>query len=138
MIQFKTTLEFEPEQLVESMGTGEARALRRVGFATREEAQASIVPGNMASRPGQPPHDKTGTLKRFILYEFDKSTGSVVMGAKLLRRKSKDVVTALEYGGRSVTAQAKQITVERRPFMQPAFNKAIRNTVPTAFQDCIR
>lgn len=138
MMRLKTTIEFEPEKLVESMGTGEARALRRVGFATREAAQASIVPGNMSSRPGQPPHDKTGTLKRWILYEFDKSTGSMVIGAKLLRRKSKDVVTTLEHGGRSITAQARQITVERRPFMQPAFNQAIRHTVPTAFQDCIR
>lgn len=138
MIQFKTTLEFETEQLVESMGTGEARALRRVGFATRESAQASIVPGNMASRPGQPPHDKTGTLKRWILYEFDKATGSIVVGPKLLKRKSKDVVTSLEYGGRSVATTTKTIRVERRPFMQPAFGKAIRHTVPTAFQDCIR
>lgn len=138
MIQFKTTLEFETKQLVESMGTGEARALRRVGFATREAAQASIIPGNASSRPGQPPHDKIGTLKRWILYEFDRETNSMVAGAKLLKRKSRDAATALEHGGRSVTTKARQITIERRPFMQPAFGKAIRHTVPTAFQDCIR
>lgn len=81
------------------------------------------------SRPGTPPGDVIGTLKRFVLFDVDQAKRNVIMGpAWLPRQQSQRTLELLEHGGvrrqrsrrhnRTVTAR-----YPARPFMRPAFNK---------------
>lgn len=138
MIGFKMSVEFDVEKLEQKMRRAEARALKILGFETRLKAQNSIVNGTGPSRPGTPPKNKVGTLKRFILYSYDKETNSVTVGAKLLKRKSKDAAKALEHGGVSQTTKKKPIRVAARPFMEPAFQSVKRQSIPSVFANTLR
>lgn len=132
------SFDFDVQKLERKARAMEYRGLEKLGFQTRQVARDSIMPAATSSRPGDPPRDKTGTLKRFILYSLDKSTMSVVAGAKLLKRKSKDAAKALEHGGLAMTAKKKSIYVSARPFMEPAFEKISRRSIPSVFANTLR
>jgi len=138
MIGFGLSVEFDVAKLEKRMRKAEKWALQQLGFQTRAKAQASIVPGAESSRPGTPPKDKTGTLKRFILYSYDKDTNSVVAGAKLLRRRSRDAATSLEHGGISLNVKKKPRRIAARPFMQPAFEQVARQSIPSVFTNTLK
>lgn len=138
MIGFGFSFDFDVEKLERKTIAMEQRGLKILGFQTRQVAMDSIMPAATASRPGDPPRDKTGVLKRFILYSLDKATMSVVAGAKLLRRKSKDAAKALEHGGLAMTAKQKPIYVSARPLMEPAFEKIARRSIPSVFANTLR
>jgi hypothetical protein len=74
------------------------RALNILGAVTMSEARRLIRRRKRPSKPGEPPSSPTGVLKRTIVYGFDSSTRSVVVGP--YRTKSKtNVPNVLEYGG---------------------------------------
>lgn len=135
---FGFTIQYDANKMAEKAKRMEARALKILGFETRAKAQASITDSTGPSRPGEPPHNKVGTLKRFILYSYDKESNSVVVGAKLLKRKSRDAAKALEHGGTSLTTKKKPIRVAARPFMEPAFQKVARQSIPAVFANTLR
>ena len=70
-----------------------------------------------ASKPGFPPGDVTGILKKTIFFSFDDSRRTVVIGPiKTSGTKGRNVPETLEYGrGR----------IRPRPFMVPAHNEAL-------------
>lgn len=138
MMSFGFSFDFDVQKLERKARAMEYRGLEKLGFQTRVAARESIMPGATASRPGNPPRDKTGVLKRFILYSLDKQTMSVVTGAKLLKRKSKDAAKALEHGGLAMNDRKKTIHVAARPFMEPAFEKIARRSIPSVFAGTLR
>lgn len=101
---------------------------------------------NKPSDPGQPPKSVTGALKANILFAWDGSTRTVVIGPRLLPGKTKGLPKALETGD-TVDAKViekgkrvkKRINIESRPFMKPALNVALKeNLVPTLWRGAIR
>lgn len=88
------------------------------------------------SVPGQPPKvsnlrlpnlKKTVQGTRAILFAYDESTDSVVVGPVLYRssRSAVPVPRTLEFGGTATTAKHKTIRVQARPYMGPAMIKGI-------------
>lgn len=134
MIGFRLTdIEFDDDLIQETLDRAEFRGLRRTGFQTREKAQGSLQHSNLISRPGRPPNSHTGFLSRFILFDVDKNAKSMVVGPKQLNRRSSNVTQALEKSGFSRNTRGKLIRIAARPFMVPAFNQIVRQSVPDVF-----
>lgn len=105
------------------------RALSKFGAFVRATARQSIRKRKKASRPGQPPTNQTGLLKKFIFYFYDEREGSVVVGPVKLKRNP-DALEALEFGGRFDRSigrgsgrKRRRVLYKARPFMQPAYEK---------------
>jgi hypothetical protein len=112
--------------------------LSRFGYRVRAAAKKSIVKRKKTSQPGKPPSSRTGALKNFILYSVEKPEKSVVIGPSYLQRKSKYAVQSLENGGISISPKGQRLNISARPFMVPAFDKTILNSVPGVFQNAVK
>lgn len=68
--------------LTEKMSAPIRKALMQQGAYLRTAARNSIKRGTPKnpSTPGAPPHSVTGLLKNFIIYKYDPSAASVVVG----------------------------------------------------------
>ena len=115
-----------------------ARVFNHFGAFTRKVARQSIRKRKGISTPGRPPHSHQGFLRSSILYGYNRTTESVVVGPIA---KSKGGVgvevrrgapALLEYGGtlsrrpgRSRRWGKPRVYHYRaRPYMSPAFEKA--------------
>jgi hypothetical protein len=74
------------------------RALSRYGNYVRVAARRSIRRRRTPSPPGQPPRSVTGLLKIGIMYGYDPTAKSVVVGAARIAGGTSAPAT-LEYGG---------------------------------------
>lgn len=75
------------------------------------------------SRPGKPPFDHTGYLKKSIAYNVTADGTDVIVGPQLhTNRRGKDVLKALEHGGTSKNAWHISKYIKPRPFMKPALD----------------
>ena len=102
-----------------------ARYQRRLARAKRLGLPVPRRPTE-SSRPGEPPRSQTGLLRRWILFGVNPDEPSVVIGPALLPgHAGAEALEALEVGGRSTTAQGYEVTVQRRPFMGPAFQQEL-------------
>ncbi|MGC4004697.1 MAG: hypothetical protein QM811_16885 [Pirellulales bacterium] len=109
----------------------ERLALLRFAYAVRAEAQASMHPQKAISKPGRAPASHNGQLRNSILYAWDSSSRTVVVGP--IRRAGPSggqAPAALEYGGpstitRMVNGKIKRvaINVTPRPYMHPALSR---------------
>lgn len=131
-------VEIDEELIQKELDEAKSIGARRVGFQTREIAMNSIKDGAGPSPVGSPPNSHVGTLRRFIGYEYDKSKSSVVVGPRLLTRRSKDAAEATEKGGQALDVKGKVVRVLARPFMSPAFQTVQQQALPAAFTDTFR
>lgn len=90
-----------------------------------------------ASRPGDPPHSRTGLLKRFLIYDWDASTESVVIGPRRLTRRTRDVPKVLEYGGVSQLRGGRLLKIAARPYMHPALKENL-HLIPKQWRNRVR
>jgi hypothetical protein len=111
------------------------RAFRYFGGYVRKVAQNSIRTRSRASRIGEPPTNRSGILKRSILFALDTLSRSVVVGPNKI--KPGEAPHALEYGGTVLYSaripkwkrqgNRKTFWMGARPYMQPAFDAGIKN-----------
>ena len=103
------------------------RVLSKFGAYVRRAAKSSIRKRKAISSPGSPPSSHTGLLKRFILFGYDPSKRSVVIGPLRLTRGGRgDAPRALEEGGTTQVVRRgrkKRVKIKARPFMGPAMEK---------------
>jgi hypothetical protein len=90
------------------------------------------------SAPGEPPHNVTGLLKRFIYFAYDPWRRSVVIGPEAKGPRTAD---ALEYGGAVRRSRGPRkgevVNVAARPYMWPAFIKN-RSALPAMWRDSVK
>ena len=83
--------------------------------------------GNVSSRPGEPPLEKVGLIKKLMYYAYDRSSqGTIVGPAKLSIRGS--VSESLEKGLPTlIMSRGKiiEVPMPARPFMVPAMKKVM-------------
>jgi hypothetical protein len=109
------------------MDRNTSRFMLRMGGFIRLTARRSIRRRKAASRPGTPPTDRTGKLKRGIYFGFNPARRSVVIGPT----RSGGTVhggrgpRALEEGGRLRDRDGRLRRYVPRPFMKPALDKGI-------------
>lgn len=132
MIQFH----YQPKskQVIRRVSDKAERVGKRFGGYVRRTAKQSIrrTASGKPAAPGKPPRSQTGTLKRFILFAYDKEERAVLVGPTVLPDRNKEAPESLEKGGESRTtvyingAKVKRkIKVKRRPFMEPALEKRL-------------
>lgn len=80
------------------------------------------------SRPGQPPLNQTGLLRRWILFAYDRDRESVVIGPAKINRPTM-APSVLEYGGTGIIEtrkDGKAVTLRARIAARPYMNPALR------------
>lgn len=148
---------FNTEAVMARLGEAERIRLMRAGALVRKLAQQSIRPAVIinrkerraakkaglkepkpqyrASNPGEPPRSRRGDLKKFIFFGYEDASGpNVVIGPALLGGRASDVPHRLEFGGQFRERGGRIVTVKKRPFMRPAFDKAVK-IMPALFRD---
>jgi hypothetical protein len=125
---------FDRATVVREVGKLNAKALSKAGAFVQRRARSSMKRRKAISPPGKPPSahskDPVATLKK-ILFAYEPSRMSVVVGPVLLNGQGGSVPALHEFGGsrlihvtrhhRGQKVQlAKQATYPPRPFMAPA------------------
>lgn len=112
---------FDRQAVINATDKASRKALGHIGGFVRKTAKSSIKQGDDISPPGMPPQSHTGRLKRGILYGYDSSKKSVVIGPTLWRKS--EPLELLEYGGHT-KRKGKPARYRARPFMGPARDAA--------------
>lgn len=123
----KQSIKNPPRQKLGNMTLKERQAFHiRQEEARRKGRKVPSKPFTREGSPaGQPPYNRTGLLKRFILFGYDRIRQSVVIGPAKLNAKGQNVPGALEYGGRSRSAKGRSLQIDARPYMRPALEKEL-------------
>ena len=138
---------FDQLRVVSAADKATRRVLSRFGAYVRTSARSSIRRRKKASKPGGPPTNRTGFLKKFIFFGYDPSERNIVIGPMKLNGKSgDDIPSVLEYGGNTTAyfwdrskqkSVKKRIKVAARPFMAPALKKNLPQ-LPAMWKNSIR
>ena len=144
--EMSKTMFFDPKKFDKPVKNGIRKILSGFGAYTRSIAKNSIKTGadGQHSEPGATPIGHTGKTryKDFIFYFFDPNTEEVIVGAVILPRKDRTIVPgALERGGETEIylrgGKTKTVTMEARPHMLPAYEKAVEKLLPKLIENSI-
>ncbi|CAN5409979.1 hypothetical protein BH11PLA2_BH11PLA2_34590 [soil metagenome] len=124
-----------------------AQVLTQFGALVAERAKASITDSKKPSRPGEPPHSHSGTLRNLIVSYYNPDACSVYVGPEKLSGKIGDAPVVLELGGETQIrvrrpgsrkpGRIKTVTVAARPYIRPAFDAEIPS-LPALWKDSVR
>ena len=131
---------FDRQAVLRASTRAERQVLSRFGAFVRQRARTSIKARHAISRPDSPPSSHVGLLKQFILFAYDPTRRSVVIGPARLSTKDGDAPRLLEYGGsarRLRHGHVVRCTYQPRPFMTPAFARELPG-LPPLWRDAIR
>lgn len=123
------TLFFDRQKVKRAVSKANRQALSKAGAFVRQAAKTSIRKRKGTSPPGQPPYSHTGLLRRWILFGYERSSDSVVVGPARLNRPG-DAPHALEFGGPTKAVRRRRgrqverrFRIGKRPYMAPALEK---------------
>lgn len=159
---------FDRPAVIKAIGKARVKALSRAGAFVMTGARGSIRRSPNYSKPGKPPTTRKGSrFKNTILFRYDKTTRSVVVGPTKLNAKGDvpkaGVPSILERGGTHTTRRVRfvpakgggitrtgrpkqhkipagtNLRYEARPFMGPALQREIAaGSIPAAFKNSVR
>ncbi|MEQ9616668.1 MAG: hypothetical protein RLN60_01395 [Phycisphaerales bacterium] len=139
---------FDRPKVRRGVDRAKRRALSKAGAFIRQRARTSIRNRKGAASPGQPPRSHEGSLRRLILFGFDRASDSVVVGPASLNRPG-EAPNVLEFGGRTTITrrrskkngrrvlESRRVRIAARPYMGPALKKELPN-IPKAWANSIR
>ena len=113
----RSEIEFDADGLVARVARASVEILRRMGAYVRTVARRKVRPGERPSPAGNPPHSRTGALKRGILFGVERRQASVVIGPS--ERFVGTSMAAHEFGG-----AYKRQRYPKRPLMGPALKES--------------
>ncbi len=151
---------FRPEKITDPLERAKQQRFSRFGYFTMRDARESIrKPGKgrvklgaqgrdkkgrftrakrlkaASSKPGSPPYNQTGLLKRFVYFGWDRAVRSVVIGPAAFKSGGK-VTQAIEHGGEAVN-NGVRLKYAARPFVRPAFDRQLAKQGPQLMRDAI-
>lgn len=138
---------FDRPQVQKAVSHANRRALSRAGAFVRTRARTSMRKRRGTSRPGQPPYAHEGSLRRMILFGYEPSRETVVVGPVGFR--SSDAPNVLEFGGRTTVVRRRRssrmgqrviktrVRIAARPYMAPALDKE-RPNLPPLWRNSVR
>lgn len=134
---------FDRTIVLRAVDKAKREALSKAGAFIRQTARTSIRKRKGTSQPGRPPYSHTGLLRRWILFGYDRSNDSVVVGPVGFKRSKAPNV--LEFGGvtdrprswRRKRSLSRKLRVRARPFMGPALEKE-RDKLPAMWAGSVR
>ena len=131
---------FDTAKVKKAVSRGTRKVLSKFGAFVRTAARHSIRKRKAVSEPGQPPSSHVGLLRKLILFGYDRTRRSVVIGPMPLHRGS-DAPQLLEYGGRARRrdrrGRRRIARYRARPFMGPAL-AAERPKLPAMWANSVR
>lgn len=143
MIDFRIKdLFFDRGKVMRAVDKAKRTVLSKAGAFIRTTAKHSIRTKKGPAPPGRPPHSHEGSLRRLILFGYDRASDSVVVGPVGFRKSTAPNV--LEFGG---TTQVKtrrrgrvvkqKARIEMRAYMGPALEKE-RPKLPRLWAGSVR
>lgn len=106
---------FDRAGVLAALDRAEKRGLSRFGAFVRRTARSSIRKRKATSKPGSPPTDRGGPLKRLLFFGYDPAARSVVIGPAIFpRAKARGAPRLLEEGGQ-VKGGGREIVITRDP-----------------------
>jgi hypothetical protein len=139
---------FDRAAVMKAIRADERRYFAMAGASIMKTARRSIRKRKAVSKPGTPPTNRTGELKKNIFFAFDPATRSVVTGPARFAKGSGKPPGLLEHGGRTraerrmvlkggtgehprrtVIEKGTVLDYKPRPYMEPAL-VAIVPTLP--------
>jgi len=135
---------FKPSIVQRKKDRATKRVMTRFGAFVRVSARSSIRKRKKSAAPGKPPSSHVGSLRRLILFGYDASRRSVVVGPLPFTALTKDQPRTLEQGGgsqvvtfRNRKKERKRVFVKARPFMGPALQRELPQ-LPRLWRDAVR
>ncbi len=83
---------FDRDKVRRKADAGSRRVLGRFGAFVRTAARHGIRRRKATSAPGEPPSSRTGLLRRFIFFGYDRGRRSVVIGPERANQKAGDLL----------------------------------------------
>jgi hypothetical protein len=130
-------------RVLHAIDRAKRKTYSKAGAYVRQAAYSSIRPGKGPSAPGRPPKSHDHTLRKGILFGYDRSRDEVIVGPRLDLGKRKmpggqTIPEVLEFGGRVPDPDGDDtLTYQARPFMGPALEKESKN-FPELWADAVR
>jgi len=133
---------FDRATVISAVDGAKRKVLSKAGAFIRTAARTSIRKRKASAPAGKPPHSHEGSLRRLILFGYDRATDSVVVGP--VGFKKSVAPNVLEYGGETVVLSrrggrltSRKVKIAARPFMVPALEKE-RPKLPLLWRNSIR
>ncbi len=118
------------------------KVLSKAGAFIRTAARTSIRKRKKSAPPGSPPHSHEGSLRRLILFGYDRAADSVVVGPVGVKKSV--APKTLEHGGRTMVRSrrggrlmSRNVRIAARPFMAPALDRE-RPQLPQLWRNSIK
>ena len=133
---------FDRATVIRAVDGAKRAVLSKAGAFIRTAARTSIRKRRASAPAGKPPHSHEGSLRRLILFGYDKAADSVVVGPVGFKKSTAPSV--LEYGGDTVVLSrrggrltSRKVKIAPRPYMAPALEKE-RPKLPILWRNSIR
>ena len=133
---------FDRATVIRAVDGTKRKVLSKAGAFIRTAARTSIRKRKASAPAGKPPHSHEGSLRRLILFGYDRAADSVVVGP--VGFKKSVAPNVLEYGGETVVLSrrggrltSRKVKVAPRPHMAPALEKE-RPKLPLLWRNSIR
>lgn len=118
---------FNTKEVQTAKDKAEKKILARFGFLTRRDARSSMRKKKKPSKKGEPPRVKTGLLKNFLFFSYDKIRHSVVIGPARL--------AGFKGAGEAPSKLEDELD---RPYMRPAYERQLAEHMPDMWKNSIR
>lgn len=133
---------FDRAAVMGAVDAAKRKVLSKAGAFIRTAARTSIRKRKGSAAPGKPPHSHEGSLRRLILFGYDRTSDSVVVGP--VGFKNSTAPSALEYGGSATVTrrrrgrrESRTVKIAARPYMGPALEKE-RPRLPLLWRNSVR
>lgn len=133
---------FDRHVVIAAVDKAKRKVMSRAGAFIRTAARTSIRRRRGSAPPGKPPHSHEGSLRKLILFGYDRQSDSVVVGPVGFRNS--EAPAALERGGVTTVYRRKngrlvseRVRIEARPYMGPALDRE-RPRLPALWRNSVR
>ncbi len=138
---------FDRHVVIAAVDNAKRKVLSKAGAFIRTAVKTSIRKRKGSAPPGAPPHSHEGSLRRLILFGYDKPADSVVVGPVGFKKSDPPAPSVLEHGGETVVFRrlggrggkltSQRVKIAPRPYMAPALEKE-RPKLPLLWRNSVR
>jgi hypothetical protein len=135
---------FDRHVVMAAVDNAKRKVLSKAGAFIRTAAKTSIRKRRGSAPPGAAPHSHEGSLRRLILFGYDKPNDSVVVGPVGFKKSDPPAPNVLEHGGDTVVLRrrggkltSQKVRIAPRPYMAPALEKE-RPNLPLLWRNSIK
>jgi len=127
LVEVDFSMFFDRDNVIDATEKAERKVMSKAGAFVMRRARSSIRRRKSSAKPGKPPTNRTGLLKRFLFFGYDHINSEVVIGPMRLNKSKArgtglTVPALLEFGG-TVRRGGETLRYEPHPYMGPAMEK---------------